>query len=185
MIGLRRWVTGLVMMGVLGVAAGVSGCGATADSGAVATDSAPTTIPSTASSAAPASSGPAASISSSMPSANTGAVSSSNPVTGATSMSVPTTATSGTSAGAPSVMSSTAGTLPGGRLTLTGTVESGVEPRCLILEDEKTGLRVNITGGNPLVRVGARITVVGQIRKDLMSYCQQGPIFEVITATKP
>jgi hypothetical protein len=72
---------------------------------------------------------------------------------------------------------------PGGRLTLTGTVESGVEPSCLVLTDEKTGMRVNLTGGNRLVRVGARVTVVGQIRTDLMSYCQQGQIFEVLTAT--
>ena len=72
---------------------------------------------------------------------------------------------------------------PGRRLTLTGTVESGVEPSCLVLKDEKTGLQVNISGSNRLVRAGARVTVVGQIRTDVMSYCQQGPIFEVIAAT--
>ncbi|WP_090475848.1 hypothetical protein [Nakamurella panacisegetis] len=63
---------------------------------------------------------------------------------------------------------------------MTGTVEAGVEPSCLILTDEKTGLRVNLTGGDPkIVKVGADVTVTGQIVKNMMSYCQQGEVFKV------
>ena len=85
-----------------------------------------------------------------------------------------TTSPTGTTAGRPS----------GSQLsTLTGTVTAGVGPGCLVLEDEKTRLHVTVIGGNKLVRAGARVTVVGRIRKDLRSYCQQGPLFEVITAS--
>jgi hypothetical protein len=72
---------------------------------------------------------------------------------------------------------------PGAELTLTGTVEAGVEASCLILRDEKTGRQVNLNGGNKDVRLGVRVTVVGRIRNDLMSFCQQGPIFVVSSAT--
>ena len=34
-----------------------------------------------------------------------------------------------------------------------------------------------------VVTLGARITVTGRIRTDLMSYCQQGAIFQVESAT--
>jgi hypothetical protein len=71
------------------------------------------------------------------------------------------------------------------KLTLTGTVESGVEHGCLLLTDRKSGRRVNLSGGNPsIVKAGATVTVVGVIRGDLMSYCQQGPIFQVLEAKK-
>lgn len=57
-------------------------------------------------------------------------------------------------------------------------------PKCLLLTDEKTGRRVNLSGGNDaVVALGARITVTGRIRTDLMSYCQQGAIFQVESAT--
>lgn len=69
-------------------------------------------------------------------------------------------------------------------LTLTGTVEKGVEPKCLLLTDNKTGLQVNLTGGDPaIVKAEATVTVTGVIRKDLMSYCQQGQIFQVLRAS--
>ena len=77
----------------------------------------------------------------------------------------------------------TSGT-PGARLTLRGTVEAGVEHGCLVLTDRATGRRFTLTAGKPaIVKVGADLTVVGVIRTDLMSYCQQGPIFHVISAT--
>ena len=76
-------------------------------------------------------------------------------------------------------------TSAGSRLTLVGTVEDGVEASCLILTDESTGHRYNVTDGDPaIVKVGARVKVTGVIRTDLMSHCQQGPIFQVLTATK-
>jgi len=69
-------------------------------------------------------------------------------------------------------------------LTLTGTIETGVERGCLLLTDEKTGRKVNLTGGDKsIVKAGARVTVVGVLRGDMMSYCQQGAIFQVLRAT--
>ncbi len=63
-------------------------------------------------------------------------------------------------------------------------MEEGVERGCLLLKDTATGLRYNLTGGNAaVVKPGATLTVVGIIRKDLMSYCQQGQIFQVLGAT--
>jgi hypothetical protein len=76
-------------------------------------------------------------------------------------------------------------TAAGARLTIVGTVEDGVEPSCLILTDEKTGRRYNAMGGDrAIVKVGARIKVVGVIRTDVMSYCQQGQILQVLQASK-
>ncbi len=73
---------------------------------------------------------------------------------------------------------------PGARLTLRGTVEAGVEHGCLVLTDRATGKRFTLTAGKPaIVKAGADISVVGVLRTDLMSYCQQGPIFQVLTAT--
>ncbi len=72
----------------------------------------------------------------------------------------------------------------GQQLTLTGTIEEGVEHGCLLLTDTATGRRYNLTGGNPaIIKVGVKVKVVGVIRKDLMSYCQQGAIFQVLTGT--
>lgn len=63
-------------------------------------------------------------------------------------------------------------------------MQEGVEASCLLLKDEKTGLQVNLAGEKTaVVRAGARVTVVGRIRNDLMSYCQQGPIFVVSSVT--
>ena len=63
-------------------------------------------------------------------------------------------------------------------------MEKGVEPSCLLLTDDKTGLRVNLSGGDPkVVKAGADVTVTGVIAKGMMSYCQQGQIFQVQTAT--
>lgn len=75
--------------------------------------------------------------------------------------------------------------VPAGKeLTLHGTVEAGVGHGCLLLKDTTTGLRYNLTGGNAaVVKAGATLTVLGVIRKDMMSYCQQGQIFQVLTAT--
>ncbi len=69
-------------------------------------------------------------------------------------------------------------------MTLIGTVEEGVEPSCLMLVDETSGQRYNLTGGDKaIVKLGARVKVVGVIRTGLMSYCQQGRIFQVLQAS--
>jgi len=76
------------------------------------------------------------------------------------------------------------GGISAGKLTLTGTIEAGVEHGCLVLTDDRTKRRVNLSGGNQdIVKAGATVTVVGVIRGDMLSYCQQGPIFQVLQAT--
>jgi len=76
------------------------------------------------------------------------------------------------------------GGISAGKLTLTGTIEAGVEHGCLVLTDDRTKRRVNLSGGNQdVVKAGATVTVVGVIRGDMLSYCQQGPIFQVVQAT--
>lgn len=76
------------------------------------------------------------------------------------------------------------GGISAGKLTLTGTIEAGVEHGCLVLTDDRTKRRVNLSGGNhDIVKAGATVTVVGVIRGDMLSYCQQGPIFQVLQAT--
>ena len=80
--------------------------------------------------------------------------------------------------------SSTTGKPAPEQLTLTGVVEAGVEPNCLLLTDATSGKKFNLTGGAPsIVKPEARVKVVGVIRNDLMSYCQQGTIFQVLKAT--
>jgi hypothetical protein len=62
-------------------------------------------------------------------------------------------------------------------MTLTGTVSAGVEPDCLLLDKY---LLVN--GPRDVLRPGARVTVTGRVRSDLMTTCQQGTPFMVETA---
>ncbi len=163
MVGMRRWVIGMAI-----AAAGLAGCGTSADTGT-------TPILSTGSSAPPA-----ASASSTLPLPSLTSTLLPPPPSSPIGTTAPPTASGGTT----SMFASPPSRKPGARLTLTGTVEAGVEASCLVLEDEKTGLRVNLTGGEKaVVRVGSRITVVGQLRNDVMSYCQQGPVFVVIEAT--
>jgi len=62
-------------------------------------------------------------------------------------------------------------------------VEEGVEPGCVILPDERTGRRFNLIGGDTtVIKIGARVTVVGILRTGLMSHCQQGQIVQVLRA---
>jgi len=69
--------------------------------------------------------------------------------------------------------------------TLVGTVAAGVEAGCLILTDETTGRQYNLTGGDKaILKAGARVKVTGVTPTDMMSYCQQGAIFQVLTAAK-
>jgi hypothetical protein len=65
-------------------------------------------------------------------------------------------------------------TEPAGEVTVTGTVREGVEPNCLLL-DAEGGERYLLVGGerNEL-QAGARVKVTGQVRRDLLSTCQQG-----------
>ncbi|MEO7269584.1 MAG: hypothetical protein ABIW49_10315 [Knoellia sp.] len=63
-------------------------------------------------------------------------------------------------------------------MTLTGTVSDGVEAGCRVMQSDQ-GTFVLI--GAVTVPNG-RVTVTGTRSTQLMSYCQQGPLFEVHTA---
>jgi hypothetical protein len=84
--------------------------------------------------------------------------------------------------------SSTATSRPGkstppaaGQLTVTGTVEAGVEPGCTLLS---TGDKVYLLvgGDRAVIERSRRLTVVGTPQPDLMSTCQQGVPFRVSEA---
>lgn len=68
-------------------------------------------------------------------------------------------------------------------VTLTGTVEiMGIEGGCKVLRatDSKT---YELKDGDPAVlKAGARVSVTGKIRTDLMTICQVGPVLEVASA---
>ncbi|MCW3815376.1 hypothetical protein ONA91_13015 [Micromonospora sp. DR5-3] len=64
-----------------------------------------------------------------------------------------------------------------GTTTLTGTVQAGVEPNCLLLDG-------NLLVGGPrdVLKAGARVTVTGHAQPGMMTTCQQGTPFVVETA---
>ena len=68
---------------------------------------------------------------------------------------------------------------PPGVLTLTGTVSSGVEPGCLLLDSY-----LLLGGPADVLKPGARVTVTGQAQPDLMTTCQQGTPFVVESAKR-
>jgi hypothetical protein len=63
-----------------------------------------------------------------------------------------------------------------GTVTVSGTVEAGVEPNCLVLNGY-----LLVGGRDEGVRAGARVTVTGQARPDLVTTCQQGTPLQVET----
>ncbi|MFV2116724.1 hypothetical protein ACFHW0_30975 [Micromonospora sp. LOL_025] len=70
-------------------------------------------------------------------------------------------------------------TPPAGGTTLTGTVTSGVEPNCLLLDNY-----LLIGGPRDLLKAGAKVTVTGRVQRDLLTTCQQGTPFLVETARR-
>jgi len=68
-----------------------------------------------------------------------------------------------------------------GDQTLTGQVEAGVEPGCLLLR--QSGKTYLLMSGDPsVVKAGASVVVTGHLTTGIMSYCQQGLPFTVTTA---
>ncbi|HIW63633.1 MAG TPA: hypothetical protein H9881_14335 [Candidatus Stackebrandtia excrementipullorum] len=66
-------------------------------------------------------------------------------------------------------------------MTLTGTVSSGVEMGCVLLEFE--GTTYNLVGGDASVlSPGTEVEVTGTVNEGLMTTCQQGVPFEVQSA---
>ncbi|MEU7930995.1 hypothetical protein [Micromonospora echinofusca] len=68
---------------------------------------------------------------------------------------------------------------PTGGTTLTGTVTSGVEPNCLLLDNY-----LLVGGPRDLLKPGAKVTVTGRVQRDLLTTCQQGTPFLVETARR-
>jgi hypothetical protein len=70
---------------------------------------------------------------------------------------------------------------PLAEMTLTGMVEEGVEPNCLVLHTaEKTYLLLG--GDRAVVKGGAKVKVRGRPEPSLMSHCMQGEPFQVLEA---
>jgi hypothetical protein len=59
-------------------------------------------------------------------------------------------------------------------VTVTGTVEAGVEANCLLLKGY-----LLVGGANGAVRAGAKVTVTGRPRPELLTTCQQGTPLQV------
>ena len=68
---------------------------------------------------------------------------------------------------------------PSGEVTVTGTLEAGVESGCLLLE----GYLI-INGDPAVIRAGHRVKVTGRVDYGIVSYCQQG-IPLVVTSAEP
>ncbi|SDL55329.1 hypothetical protein SAMN05216298_4340 [Glycomyces sambucus] len=73
---------------------------------------------------------------------------------------------------------------PGGgsATTITGTIESGVESGCLVLEFEGTVYGIFGSFDSSVVYAGAQVTLHGVVDTGMMSTCQQGTPFVVSEA---
>lgn len=65
---------------------------------------------------------------------------------------------------------------PAEPVTVTGTVEEGVEPGCLVLDGY-----LLLGGRDRGIRAGAKVIVTGRIQRDLVTTCQQGTPLRVET----
>jgi hypothetical protein len=63
-------------------------------------------------------------------------------------------------------------------VTLTGTVEEGVESGCMLLRTQQ-GLYLLIGGDRQMIARGGKLVVRGKAQPDLMTTCQQGTPFQV------
>lgn len=68
---------------------------------------------------------------------------------------------------------------PPARDTLTGVVEAGVEPGCLLL-----GGKLLVGGPRDVLEPGTRVVVTGHLQPGLMTTCQQGTPFVVASARR-
>jgi hypothetical protein len=65
-------------------------------------------------------------------------------------------------------------TRPAVEVTVTGTVTAGVEPGCLLLEDQAGGRFLLVGGERAELTPGRRVAVTGRVDRGLLSTCQQG-----------
>ncbi|MGC4745774.1 hypothetical protein ACLQ28_08945 [Micromonospora sp. DT201] len=71
-------------------------------------------------------------------------------------------------------------TPPGvGATTLTGTVQGGVEPNCVLLDGY-----LLLGGPRDVLTPGARVEVTGRVEPGMMTTCQQGTPFVVSNASR-
>ncbi|MCD0447153.1 hypothetical protein LO763_26400 [Glycomyces sp. A-F 0318] len=67
----------------------------------------------------------------------------------------------------------------GSQTTISGTVESGVESGCLVLEHEGTLYGIYGSFDSSIVYAGAEVTLHGKVDRGMMTICQQGTPFVV------
>ncbi|GGO02977.1 hypothetical protein [Micromonospora parathelypteridis] len=85
----------------------------------------------------------------------------------------PTTPPTGPKPGGPS-------TPPGvGATTLSGTVQGGVEPNCVLLDGY-----LLLGGPRDVLKPGTRVEVTGRVEPGMMTTCQQGTPFVVSGANR-
>ncbi|MEV4494812.1 hypothetical protein AB0J84_03800 [Micromonospora arborensis] len=85
----------------------------------------------------------------------------------------PTTSRTGPKPGGPS-------TPPGvGDTTLSGTVQGGVEPNCVLLDGY-----LLLGGPRDVLKPGTRVEVTGRAEPGMMTTCQQGTPFVVASANR-
>jgi hypothetical protein len=65
-----------------------------------------------------------------------------------------------------------------GEVTITGTVEEGVESGCMLLRTQQ-GLYLLIGGDRKMIAGGGKLVVRGKPQPELMTTCQQGTPFQV------
>ena len=64
-------------------------------------------------------------------------------------------------------------------IEVTGIVEAGVENGCVILRTDQDVYQLS-GSVDPLIRPGARLTVLGRLQPDVMTTCQQGLVLQVL-----
>ena len=68
---------------------------------------------------------------------------------------------------------------PGAEMTISGTVEAGVESGCLVLTHDGTVYGIFGDYDEAVVYAGAEVTLHGRLDPGMLSYCQQGTAFVV------
>lgn len=69
----------------------------------------------------------------------------------------------------------------GSDISVTGRIESGVEPGCVILRAD--GKSYELVGGDQnILKAGSTVTVRGYVVANVMSHCMQGQPFQVTEA---
>jgi hypothetical protein len=76
------------------------------------------------------------------------------------------------------------GTEPSGEITVTGKVVSGVEPGCRVLQTtDKSYLLIAQGPQEQALKVGATVTVKGEVKSDMATTCMQGTPLVVSSVT--